>query len=73
MQQMAFTPFVFEAVGDLIDQSTDELYLFSTDYHRGRAKSNRALRNGARRSIGAGARSFLRGELPAHFPDARAA
>jgi len=31
-QQMAFTPFVFEAVGDLIDQSNDELYLFSTDY-----------------------------------------
>jgi predicted TIM-barrel fold metal-dependent hydrolase len=31
-QQLAFTPFVFEAVGDLIDQSNDELYLFSTDY-----------------------------------------
>ncbi|MEO8812195.1 MAG: amidohydrolase family protein [Caulobacteraceae bacterium] len=30
--QMAFTPFVFEAVGDLIDQSGDDLYLFSSDY-----------------------------------------
>ena len=30
--QLAFTPFVFEAVGDLIDQSNAELYLFSTDY-----------------------------------------
>jgi uncharacterized protein len=32
VQQMAFTPFVFEALGDLIDQSKDELFLFSTDY-----------------------------------------
>jgi predicted TIM-barrel fold metal-dependent hydrolase len=31
-EQMAFTPFVFEAVGDLIDQSHPELYLFSSDY-----------------------------------------
>jgi predicted TIM-barrel fold metal-dependent hydrolase len=31
-QQMAFTPFVFEPVGELIDQSNDALYLFSTDY-----------------------------------------
>jgi uncharacterized protein len=30
--QLAFTPFVFEPVGDLIDQSSDDLYLFSTDY-----------------------------------------
>jgi len=29
---LAFTPFVFEAVGDLIDQSSPDLYLFSTDY-----------------------------------------
>ena len=29
---MAFTPFVFEEVGDLIDQSNPDLYLFSTDY-----------------------------------------
>ena len=31
-EQMAFTPFVFEAVGDLIDQSNPDLYLFSSDY-----------------------------------------
>ena len=31
-QQLAFTPFVFEPVGELIDQSNPELYLFSTDY-----------------------------------------
>ncbi|HUZ13319.1 MAG TPA: amidohydrolase family protein [Caulobacteraceae bacterium] len=30
--QLAFTPFVFEAVGALIDQSSPDLYLFSTDY-----------------------------------------
>jgi predicted TIM-barrel fold metal-dependent hydrolase len=31
-QQMAFTPFVFEDVGALIDESNPDLYLFSTDY-----------------------------------------
>ena len=31
-EQLAFTPFVYEPVGDLIDQSSEELYLFSTDY-----------------------------------------
>jgi predicted TIM-barrel fold metal-dependent hydrolase len=31
-QQLAFTPFVFETVGDLIDQSNPDLYLFSSDY-----------------------------------------
>ena len=30
--QMAFTPYVFEDVGALIDQSAPELYLFSSDY-----------------------------------------
>ncbi|HEY5070424.1 MAG TPA: amidohydrolase family protein [Caulobacteraceae bacterium] len=30
--QMAFTPFVFENVGALIDQSSEGLYLFSSDY-----------------------------------------
>jgi len=30
--QLAFTPFVFEPVGDLIDQSSPDLYLFSSDY-----------------------------------------
>jgi hypothetical protein len=31
-QQLAFTPFVYEDVGQLIEQSNDELYLFSSDY-----------------------------------------
>jgi len=31
-EQMAFTPYVFEDVGSLIDQSAPELYLFSSDY-----------------------------------------
>jgi predicted TIM-barrel fold metal-dependent hydrolase len=30
--QMAFTPYVFEDVGGLIDHSSDDLYLFSSDY-----------------------------------------
>jgi predicted TIM-barrel fold metal-dependent hydrolase len=30
--QMAFTPFVFEPVGEFIDQSSPEIYLFSSDY-----------------------------------------
>jgi uncharacterized protein len=30
--QMAFTPFVFEEVGNFIDQSSADLYLFSSDY-----------------------------------------
>ncbi len=30
--QMGFTPFVFENVGMLIEQSHDDLYLFSSDY-----------------------------------------
>lgn len=30
--QLAFTPYVYEDVGALIDQSSDELYLFSSDY-----------------------------------------
>ncbi|MGH6957205.1 MAG: amidohydrolase family protein, partial [Caulobacteraceae bacterium] len=31
-EQLAFTPFVFEEVGLFIDQSSPDLYLFSTDY-----------------------------------------
>jgi predicted TIM-barrel fold metal-dependent hydrolase len=31
-QQLAFTPFVFEEVGNFIDQSNEDLYLFSSDY-----------------------------------------
>ena len=31
-EQMAFTPYVFEDVGTLVDQSAADLYLFSSDY-----------------------------------------
>lgn len=31
-QQLAFTPFVFEPVGEFMEASNDELYLFSSDY-----------------------------------------
>ncbi len=31
-EQMAFTPFVFENVGQFIDQSNPDVYLFSSDY-----------------------------------------
>ena len=31
-QQLAFTPYVFEDVGKLIAESSDDLYLFSSDY-----------------------------------------
>lgn len=31
-QRLAFTPFVYEDVGQLITESNDELYLFSSDY-----------------------------------------
>jgi uncharacterized protein len=31
-EQMAFTPYVFEDIGGLIDASSDDLYLFSSDY-----------------------------------------
>ena len=31
-EQLAFTPFVFEEVGRFIDQSNEDLYLFSSDY-----------------------------------------
>jgi uncharacterized protein len=32
IQQLAFTPFVFEAVGEFIEHSHEDLYLFSSDY-----------------------------------------
>jgi len=31
-QQIAFTPYVFEDIGSLIDHSNEDLYLFSSDY-----------------------------------------
>ena len=74
-QQMAFTPFVFEEVGKLIDQSNPDLYLFSSDYPHieggrnpiGRFESGagRARRGGARQAFYA--ENFLR-----IFPGARA-
>jgi uncharacterized protein len=73
-QQMAFTPFVFEDVGALIDQSNPDLYLFSSDYPHtegGRnpiARFETALgdRSGRIRDLFY-AENFLR-----IFPDARA-
>lgn len=32
VQQLAFTPYPFEHIGNLIRESSDELYLFSSDY-----------------------------------------
>ncbi|HEY6597895.1 MAG TPA: hypothetical protein VIZ30_01190, partial [Pseudomonadales bacterium] len=32
VEQLAFTPYPYEDVGDLIRQSDDRLYLFSSDY-----------------------------------------
>ena len=32
IEQMAFTPYVYEDVGDLIRQSDSRLYMFSSDY-----------------------------------------
>jgi len=31
-EQLRFTPYPFEDVGELVSQSSDRLYLFSTDY-----------------------------------------
>jgi uncharacterized protein len=74
-EQLAFTPFVFEEVGALIDQSSPDLYLFSSDYPH---------IEGGRNPIGRFEASL--GERPASvrdkfyadnflriFPDARAA
>jgi hypothetical protein len=74
-QQLAFTPYVFEDVGALIDQSNPELYLFSTDYPHtegGRnpiARFESALGNRSEAiRDGFYSENFLR-----IFPDARAA
>jgi predicted TIM-barrel fold metal-dependent hydrolase len=69
---MAFTPFVFEEVGMLIDQSNPELYLFSSDYPHieggrnpiARFESSLGSRDSARDAFYAG--NFLR-----IFPRAR--
>jgi predicted TIM-barrel fold metal-dependent hydrolase len=74
-QQMAFTPFVFEEVGRFIDESNDDLYLFSTDYPHiegGRNPIARFEKNLGERSETVRdkfyAENFLR-----IFPDARVA
>jgi hypothetical protein len=71
--QMAFTPFVFEDVGNFIDQSSPDLYLFSSDYPHveggrdpiGRFESSLGARNESIREHFY-AENFLR-----IFPDAR--
>jgi predicted TIM-barrel fold metal-dependent hydrolase len=74
-QQMAFTPYVFEDVGALIDQSNPELYLFSTDYPHTEGGRNPI----ARFESALGNRSdairdrFYSGNFLRIFPDARAA
>jgi len=73
-EQLAFTPFVFEEVGALIDQSNADLYLFSTDYPHveggrnplGRFEASLGERSDAVRDKFY-AENFLR-----IFPDARA-
>ena len=32
VEQMAFTPFPLEDLGSMLDQSSEDLYLFSSDY-----------------------------------------
>jgi predicted TIM-barrel fold metal-dependent hydrolase len=74
-QQMAFTPFVFEDVGALIDRSNDELYLFSTDYPHiegGRDPIARFEASLGTRSAPVRDR-FYAGNFLRIFPDARAA
>jgi predicted TIM-barrel fold metal-dependent hydrolase len=74
-QQMAFTPYVFEDVGALIDQSNPDLYLFSTDYPHTEGGRNPI----ARFETALGNRSdairdrFYSENFLRIFPDARAA
>ncbi|HXW82927.1 MAG TPA: amidohydrolase family protein [Candidatus Binataceae bacterium] len=73
-QQMAFTPFVFEDVGSLIDRSNPDLYMFSTDYPHtegGRDPLARFERSLARRSTEIRDRFYAQNFLRI-FPDARA-
>jgi predicted TIM-barrel fold metal-dependent hydrolase len=74
LAQLAFTPFVFEEVGEFIDRSDPRLYLFSSDYPHiegGRDPIGRFEAALAGRSDGVRdlfyAENFLR-----IFPDARA-
>jgi predicted TIM-barrel fold metal-dependent hydrolase len=73
--QMAFTPFVFEDVGELIDQSSDDLYLFSSDYPHVEGGRNPIAR--FERALGERAAQtrdrFYSENFLRIFPDARAA
>ena len=74
-QQMAFTPYVFEDVGALIDQSNPDLYLFSTDYPHtegGRNPLARFEKSLSDRSDAIRDRFYSENFLRI-FPDARAA
>ena len=68
-QQMAFTPFVFEDVGALIDQSNPDLYLFSTDYPHTEGGRNPIARfeTSLGDSLRLDSRSILLGEFSAHL------
>lgn len=74
-QQMAFTPYAFEDIGGLIDQSNPDLYLFSTDYPHTEGGRNPI----ARFEASLGTRSdairdrFYSENFLRIFPDARAA
>ena len=71
--QMAFTPFVYEDVGRLIDQSNPDLYLFSSDYPHvegGRDPIGRFERSLGDRSDEV-RDSFYAGNFLRIFPEAR--
>ena len=71
--QLAFTPFVFEEVGNFIDQSNPDLYLFSSDYPHiegGRDPIGRFEGALGERSEAVRAK-VLRRQLPARLPQRR--
>jgi predicted TIM-barrel fold metal-dependent hydrolase len=74
VQQMAFTPFVFEDVGRLIDQSSPDLYLFSSDYPHTEGGRNPIARfEGTLGDRGKAVRDkFYAENFLRIFPDARA-
>ncbi len=74
-EQMAFTPFVFEEVGDFIDQSNPDLYLFSSDYPHIEGGRNPVARfESALGDRSAAVRDkFYEENFLRIFPDARAA
>ena len=74
-EQMAFTPFVFENVGALVDESNADLYLFSSDYPHTEGGRNPIARFEA--SLGERSEAVREGFYAENFlrifPDARAA